>query len=542
MNWYIFIIYFILGLPILLKSVMDIFLLGITCDGIFSGFYFLYKYFQKDLTENQILNSVGDIYIIDTITRYQYYILLDIFYYLISLLIFFKTEYLYYIFFPFILPPFINFLYGNTDIGKIFFNGMINKRNIFLKKFCSKQLSKLIENYSFITGTPSLNITYKKLMPVWDHLDNISDIIISILKNILIITGINYLKSNYSNVSYNFFKKIYNYKSGEVISTNLTLEQAQLNIRSMILNNEWNKITSAQITNSFKIIYSNFDTQNISMKKKLEFKIIIFFSYWSIGNFIKIEFIPVINAIIEMYRSMKIIPNYYKITNTILALLITFIFKNTILTSFITAFGCPLIINNITFSLISYILSKKYIIIDIHFNKNKLLYMLSYTLWIFITILINNINILNNIHLVNNIVSIIISTLINKTIHKYIFLILYITNIINNNNLFNLTINFYILFITTNIWDFFYSQTKTKFDNINKIDNINNIDNINKINNINIDNNFKQILNNIEESYHCNNKILKKDDIIKNTDNSNYFIDDNNTKFKYYLDDSMIII
>ena len=82
---------------------MDIFLLGITCDGIFSGSYFLYKYFQKDLTENQILNSVGDIYIIDTITRYQYYILLDIFYYLISLLIFFKTEYLYYIFFPFIL-------------------------------------------------------------------------------------------------------------------------------------------------------------------------------------------------------------------------------------------------------------------------------------------------------------------------------------------------------------------------------------------------------------------------------------------------------
>ena len=80
MKWFIFIIYFILGIPILINSIKDIFILGITCDGIFSGLYFLYKYFNKDLTENQILKSAGDIYIIDTITRYQYYLILNVFY------------------------------------------------------------------------------------------------------------------------------------------------------------------------------------------------------------------------------------------------------------------------------------------------------------------------------------------------------------------------------------------------------------------------------------------------------------------------------
>ena len=103
MKWYVFIIYFILGIPILMNSFKDILLLGITCDGIYSGLYFLYKYFNKDLTENQILNSISDIYIVDTITRYEYYFILNMTYYLINIIIFFKEIYLYYILYIFLL-------------------------------------------------------------------------------------------------------------------------------------------------------------------------------------------------------------------------------------------------------------------------------------------------------------------------------------------------------------------------------------------------------------------------------------------------------
>ena len=102
MKWYVFIIYFILGLPILINSPKDILILGITCDGIYSGLYFLYKYFNKNLTENQILTSISDIYIIDTITRYEYYLILNIIYYLINTIIFFKEIYLYYILYIFL--------------------------------------------------------------------------------------------------------------------------------------------------------------------------------------------------------------------------------------------------------------------------------------------------------------------------------------------------------------------------------------------------------------------------------------------------------
>ena len=514
MKWYIFIIYFILGLPILINSFKDIFILGITCDGIYSGLYFLYKYFNKNLTENQILISISDIYIIDTLTRYQYYFILNLLYYSINIILFFREIYLYYILYILLLPPTINYIYSKTENGKIFFNFIINKRNIFFKKFFSKQISKFIENNSFITGSPPLVLSYNKIMPLWEHIDNVSDVIISMLKNILIITIINHLKINMSNISYNFVKKLYNYKSGEEVSTKLNLEEAQKNIRLMIINNDWNSITSARITNSLKTIYINYDTQNISILKKLEFKIIIFFSYWSIGNFISLYFIPLIHSIIEIYRYKSLVPNYNKIINCLLSLLITITYNNSILTSFITAFGYPLLINNLSISFFNNLFKKKYILVDIHFiNISKLVYMLKYTSWILFNNYIssasfNNKNITNitNITNINSIGSILIVNMISTSIHKILFLTLYISNIFNNNNLLNLIINLYFLFILSNLYDII----KGKFNNTNNI---------------------------------INNSLIKKEE------NKKYEIKiENNTKisndykFKYFLEESMIII
>jgi len=504
MKWYSFIIYFILGLPILINSFNDILLLGITCDGIYSGLYFLYKYFNKDLTENQIISSVNDIYIIDTITRYEYYFILNLVYYLTNIILFFKQIYLYYILYILILPPTINYLYSKTENGKIFFNFIITKRNIFLKKFFSKQISKFIENNCFITGSPPLVVSYNKIMPLWEHIDNVSEVITSMVKNILIITIINHLKINMSNISYNFVKKLYNYKSGEDVSTKLKLVEAQKNIRLMIINNDWNSITSAKITNSLKTIYINYDTQNISIIKKLEFRLIIFFSYWSIGNFISLYFIPMIHAFIEIYRYKSLTPNYNKISNCLLSLLIIICYNNSMLTGFITAFGYPLIINNLSISFFNNLFKKKYILIDIHFiNINKLIIMIKYTSWIIINNYLGSDNIYKNINCIG---SILIVNFINIPIHKILFLIMYISNILNNNNLLNLFINLYLLFILSNL----YEVIKCKM-----------------------------------YSNTINDSLIKKEDnkkYVEKIDYKNYNETNNDNQYKYFLEESMIII
>jgi hypothetical protein len=165
---------------------------------------------------------------------------------------------------------------------------------------------------------------------------------------------------------------------------------------------------------------------------------------------------------------------------------------------------------------------KKYILIDIHFMKrSKLIYMLKYTSWIIInnylkvdTIYKNYfkvydyITFTNYINNINNIISLLLVNIINTSMHKALFLILYISNIINNNNLINLFTNFYLLFILSNL----YEVIKGKFNN--------------------------NIV--INDSLINKNIIIKKyDEKINNHNEEN---NNQNNEFKYFLEESMIII
>jgi hypothetical protein len=198
-----------------------------------------------------------------------------------------------------------------------------------------------------------------------------------------------------------------------------------------------------------------------------------------------------------------------------MSLIITLIYNNSILTAFITTFGYPFFINNLTISFLNNLLKKKYILIDIHFNKIKLIYMIKYTTWIFINnyfytdIIHKNyfssydyLTFKNYVNNTNNIGNLLIVNFINTTMHKILFLILYISNIMNNNNIINLFINFYLIFILSNLYDVIKG----------------------KINNTNVINDSLIKKNIVDKKYQD-----------KTNNNDNY-------QFKFFLEESMIII
>jgi len=150
--------------------------------------------------------------------------------------------------------------------------------------------------------------------------------------------------------------------------------------------------------------------------------------------------------------------------------------------------------------------------------------MIKYTFWIIINnylctdIIYKNyfytydyITFKNYINNTNSIGSLLIVNIINTSIHKVLFLTLYISNIMNNNNLINLIINFYLIFVLSNLYDV-----------INK-----KINNINVINDSLIKKNYQDKTNNINKETNNINKEINNDD---------------NNNFKYFLEESMIII
>ena len=493
----------------------NIFVLGLSCDGIFNGINFMNYYIKKDLSESQILNNIIEIYDIDIITRYEYYFILNLFFYIIRLMLlnslnisfyFFNKiltidDIIYCIFYPIVLPIFINY-FNKINLGQRFFNYIKIKRYIFFKKFFSKQISKFIEKNTIITGEPAISIEYQHIMPLWDNIDNFENIFWSFIKNILLISAINYLKQNYSNISYNIIKKFYTLKTGVKLST-ITLHDAQKNIRNIIINNKWNTIMQTQNINSLRIIYSNYDNVNNYFIHMIKFKLLVFFSYWSIGYYFHFCLIPITNSIIEYYRGRnKLNVNYYKIINFIFSFISSFFIDNIIIISFITAYGYPLLFNKLTFCLFKYILKNKNIIIMIHTLKYNIFIESLFTLYFIINYLFNT----KYLFLISTIT---ILFILNNYLHKSILIILLICNVLNNFNLPNIILNIYIIHIFYNIL-FFYKNIVEEHYIEKKINNSNNSNDSNNINvkqHTVIDNNFEYKITNIIDSYYPINNI-----------------------------------
>lgn len=536
------ILYFLFGIFFLFLNInlnlKDVFLLGLSCDGIFNGINFMNNYLKKDLTESQILSNLVEIYDIDLITRYEYYFIINIFYYLLKIMTFnsyFSISFFYYKFFiddflfisfyPIIIPPIMNYIYLTT-YGKNFFENIKFKRNLFFKKFFSKQIAIFIKKNPVITGEPAVSVKYSKIMPFWDNVNNIENVFWSIFKNFLLISAVNYLKNNYSNLSYNLIKKFYVYKTGNKINS-ITLEQSQKNIRNIIVNDQWNKITETQYMNSLLVIYSNYDNKNNFFLNMLKFKLLIFFSYWSIGCYFKLYLIPVVNSLIEIYRHRENKKNYYKISNFILCLLLSFFIDNVIIISFFTAYGYPLIINKLSFNIIKYFIKNKDFIIYLNITYSSFFIELLFFSYFLFNYIFDNKYFL--------ILTILVLFFLNNYFDKTIFIFIILCNHLNNYNIYNIIINCYITHIFFNIYSL-YKNINCLKKNIFSEENLS----LSNDNNVFLDENYNYKINNIVESYYPIKNIYEKN-IINGDSNdikNKSIIDKGNS----FLEESMLVL
>ena len=417
-------IYFIMFILFLYSSVYinsNLFILSIGFDGLFNAIQFSKYYIKKDLSESHIIKNIPDVYNINTISRYEYYLLVNcVAFILLPLKLFIRTIFIYVI----IIPP-ILYKINVSNYGQY----IKNKKNLFLKEFLSKHISKYIEKRS----NNNFKIHHGEIMQLLSIENDVENIFWIILKNLLIIQGVGYLKRNYSNISYNVIKKFYTYKTGTKINS-ITIQEATVYIKHVINNKEWSKLYDVQFTNCLRIIYN--ENTNGSFLYSLQFKILYFFSLWSFGFILPLYTIPLLFLSFEIYRTDKSInriivrPINKSVTLKVVNILFSFILalllqQEILLISFITVFGYPLIFNDLTLSIIGEIWKKKDFIINIHklYPPSKI-----------------------------------------EVYHIKLFSIYLLLTFINNFNLGSILINSYILYITNNMINYYINSKRIYID------------------------------------------------------------------------------
>ena len=431
-------IYYVMFIIFLYTSIYintNLFILSIGFDGIFNAVQFSKYYIKKDLSESHIIKNIPNVYNINTIARYEYYLFVNcIAFILLPLKLFIRTIFIYIV----IIPP-ILYKINISNYGQY----IKNKKNLFLKEFLSKHISKYIEKHS----NNNFKIHHSEIMQLLSIENDIENIFWIILKNLLIIQGVSYLKRNYSNISYNVIKKFYTFKTGVKINS-ITIQEATDYIKNVINNKEWFKLYDVQFTNCLKIIYN--ENTNGSIVNSLQFKILYFFSLWSFGFILPCYTIPLLFLSFEIYRTdnlinitnnpinklninnliiNKLIINklvILKLVNIILTFILALLLQHEILLiSFITVFGYPLIFNDLTLSIIGEIWKKRDFIINIHklYPPFKI-----------------------------------------EVYHLKLILIYLILTFINNFNTNSILINTYILHITNNMINYYINSKRIYID------------------------------------------------------------------------------
>lgn len=231
------------------------------------------------------------------------------------------------------------------------------------KRFLSKIIVKIIKYYSEIYLNKKVVIKSNEIMPLIKEHGKIIDYLVNIIKNMLIIMLLNYVRT-YSSTLYFSIKRIYHYKTSEVLNSFVTKDHSRELLINIIDTRNWSELLKP---NTFKAVMHVYQTNSndISLSEiiiKFNLAITTFFTLWTLSSFINIPaLIPIIivNMILINYVRNRIYSKNKLIINIIALILILFgIISDVMYISFLSEFGGILLINNGTFMIMKTIYKK----------------------------------------------------------------------------------------------------------------------------------------------------------------------------------------
>ena len=428
-----------------------------TLDSLFNAIYFIITFLNKNLTESQIIDNANNLYSNTILDRYIYYFILYVVYKVFCIFIWVPDCFpLYYAMVVSIIPPIINCILNN------YFQIIREKKELYVKIIISKILASILKFYSKIYLDKDVKIKHKEILCLFDDYWETVNYFIEVVKNIGIILALSYIKDYSISLYYGVIKYIYNYKTGNMLSS-FNSESAKKYLISIIDDHKWIELKKPNTYKAILHLYQiNSDKSEIFKKiiTNINITIIKMLTAWTISSLIgNVYIIPLISFCMLCYKKLvkKYESNFLgEIIMILIACLTNYCYNNYFLIGLITFFGASLCFNKMTFIMIKIftksIKNKMCKVVVRNKNLN-----LAYIVTAIYPITIKIFN-LKDYYLLLGLNMVINMILSNETKKHIIITLLLLTTKVSDFNIYHIFFNTFVLYIvvgTTSIDEYF---------------------------------------------------------------------------------------
>lgn len=332
-----------------------------TIDSLFCTYHFFRTFINNNISESQIVKHSNLIYEGSTLDRYILYVCEYLFYKIICILFWVEDiSIIYYFLILTIIPSILNKII-KCDIFSI----IKKEKEKMVKIIISKQFAQLINFFSKIYLNKDINIKHKELLSLLNNYKDTIDYFFIVLKNVLIILLLLYIKNYSPNFYYRITKYIYNYKSKEMLIS-FNAESAKNMLVNIIDNKQWIELLKPNVYKAIFYLYQINEEKTDLLRKfitNFNYTLLKMFTIWTISSFLNnIIIVPLISLFLLIYKKGKYIVNDSKsilqIGVIICSILIGWHIKSFFLTSLCCQFGYILIFNKIIYSVYRLIMKK----------------------------------------------------------------------------------------------------------------------------------------------------------------------------------------
>lgn len=283
---YLVILTFINLFMMYMCSQINLFLSLITIDGIYYAIDYFKQHADVHITESQVMNNNNNLYKVGTTERYIYYSFLT----------------LLHVFFEFFVCncnlTLFKYVAGLTLLPVIFnkviyvafqkiFQKIIHEKTELTKKICCVQTANIIIHFKKIYFGENTTLDKQEIISMLENVENVKTEVWKFVKTFLIVSVLIYLRKNSSMIYYKIAKYVYLCGYGEYVKST-SLDNAKKIFEEIINNKKYDQITSPMFIQSIIELYNARGESDGIQKyaKRIKSKFYSMAALWTFGGIV----------------------------------------------------------------------------------------------------------------------------------------------------------------------------------------------------------------------------------------------------------------